>query len=165
MYKPLVSFEDGSFLRYGRGKFDNWCIYLTRVTDEFNVRDYAPHDCHYFKRLQYYASIYGNELIYKDFVTIYNLTSKEPSSDVFDEIKEMAKKYKESRLNISIIFSILYMGMIAEENKEHSRLGKRIKRLGIYQILMENVNYEEAANFSRNKRWRYLDKICTDRGF
>ena len=164
-YNAMVVFEDGSFLKFGHGNFDDWCVFLTRKTDNINVEDFKPRDWQYFKKLQHYASIYGDDLLYKDFVAIYDATSKNISSDVFDKIKCLSKKYVGNELNISIIFSILYMGMIAEENKKGTHLGKRIKRLGMHQILKENVNYKEAANFSRNKRWQYLDKICKNKGF
>ena len=50
---------------------------------------------------------------------------------------------------IHTIFSILYMAMIAEERKAGTRLGKRIKRLGIHKLLIENIPVREAANFMR----------------
>jgi hypothetical protein len=57
------------------------------------------------------------------------------------------------------------MGMIAEENKENTILGKRIKRLGMYQTLIEGLPAEMSANFSRGMKWKQLDKECTKRGF
>jgi hypothetical protein len=63
------------------------------------------------------------------------------------------------------IFGILYAGMIAEEQKDKKILGKRIKRLGVHQVLVELVDPKIAANYSRGKRWSDLDIECKQRGF
>ena len=63
------------------------------------------------------------------------------------------------------MLSILYVGMIAEENKRRAMLRKRVKRLGVYQLLIENVAPEEAATFSRGKPWNVIDFECTVRQF
>jgi len=57
------------------------------------------------------------------------------------------------------------MGMIAEENKEGAILKKRIKRLGVYQVLIEGVSPKVAARYSRGLGADYLDKVCYYRGF
>ena len=63
------------------------------------------------------------------------------------------------------IFSILYLAMISEENKKNTKLGKRIKRLGIYSLLKENKSVEESATFMKKMKWREIDKMCIERGF
>ena len=57
------------------------------------------------------------------------------------------------------------MAMIAEERKQYTRLGKRIKRLGIYKLLIEKSNIYEAANFMRGMNWKDIDELCKNRGF
>jgi len=44
-------------------------------------------------------------------------------------------------------------------------LGKRIKRLGMYQTLVDNMEPATAANFSRGMRWQEIDEQCKKRGF
>ena len=78
--------------------------------------------------------------------------------------KMLAVNHKDWQ-TLELIYSILYMGMIAEENKENTILGKRIKRLGMYQTLIENVPAEISANYSRGMKWHELDKECNKRGF
>ena len=63
------------------------------------------------------------------------------------------------------MFTILYMAMIAEEKKEHTKLGKRIKRLGVHKLLVERVPVSEAANFMRGMGWREIDRMCREYGF
>ena len=37
------------------------------------------------------------------------------------------------------------------KNYPNTKLGKRLKRLGIYQMLFEGMNVDQAANWSREK--------------
>jgi hypothetical protein len=55
--------------------------------------------------------------------------------------------------------------MIAEENKENTHLGKRIKRLGMHQLLVEQADPLIVANYSRGMSWRAIDADCKARGF
>ena len=66
---------------------------------------------------------------------------------------------------IDIWFTVIYGGMVAEENKEFAVLKKRIKRLGMHQILIERKDAEYAANFSKGKKWKELDELMKKRGF
>ena len=52
MGQILTKFDDGSYLEYDRGRFDKWCVYLSRP----NQAKYAPSDSQYFNRLQEYAN-------------------------------------------------------------------------------------------------------------
>lgn len=157
----IKTFKDGSILEYDRGQFDDWCVYLTRP----NVERYAPRDFQYFKRLTEYSALFGEDKVYNDFVKIYNLTDKTLRQSVLDEIERVSASYGDKCLDVAIDFTIIYMGMIAEENKAYTKLGKRVKRLGVYQVLKKELSYNQAANFSRGKKWRELDELCKQRGF
>lgn len=161
MGQLIKKFADGSFLEYDKGSFDDWCVYLTRP----GIERYAPRDYQYFQRLIKYGEKYGNNKVYDDFVAIYGLTTKQIGNEILDFIEVLSENYGEDALDVEIDFTIIYLGMIAEENKERTRLGKRIKRLGIHQILMEGKTFGEAANFSRGMGWRDIDKLCKERGF
>lgn len=161
MGKIVKIFKDGSYLEYAQGSFDSWCVYLTRP----NQLKYPPKDYQYFERLREYGNKYGLDRIYNDFVAIYSLTTANLDDSVFFKIEEISSAYGDDCIDIAIDFSILYMGMVAEENKEFSRLGKKIKRLGVHQVLMEHMPSDEAANFSRGKKWRELSMLCQTKGF
>lgn len=161
MGQILTKFDDGSYLEYDQGGFDEWCVYLTRP----NQSRYAPRDYQYFSRLKKYAETHGAQKVYDDFVSIYDKTTKELSDAVFADIKELAKSYGTDETDVAIDLSVMYMGMIAEEKKEGTKLGKRIKRLGVHQVLMDGMDYNKAANFSRGMGWRNIDKECKTRGF
>lgn len=161
MGRLIKQFLDGSILEYDKGSFDNWCVYLTRP----NVKRYAPQDFQYFERLIQYGEKYGAEKVYEDLVTIYEHTTKTVDNAVLDEISALAEYYSDDSLDVDIDFTVIYLGMIAEENKRFTKLGKRVKRLGVYQVLKEGKSFKEAANFSRGMGWKDIDKLCQERGF
>ena len=125
MGQIIKKFDNDFFLEYDRGKFDDWCVYLTNSAGQ----RYAPRDIDYFNQIKHFAKKYGK-------LKIYNLTKKTVEEANLSAITEIASSYGEDATEIDIIFSILYMAMIAEERKENTRLGKRIKRLGIHMLLI-----------------------------
>lgn len=161
MGKLIKSFADGSFLEYDRGSFDDWCVYLSNSD---GVRR-PPRDIDYFRQLKQYAQKYSVERIYGDYVRVYALTGKAIDTIVLSDITNISNAYGEDATALDVIFSILYMAMIAEERKKNTRLGKRIKRLGIHVLLIENRDVMEAANFMRGMGWREIDRLCRERGF
>jgi hypothetical protein len=146
---------------FDTGRIDNWCVYLKRNGQQ----RYAPTDTEYFTLLKNMATTHSPQKMYDDFVQIYAPTTKNIDAAVIELITEIANTYNSDAEEIDIWFTILYAGMIAEENKAHAVLKKRIKRLGMHQILIENFEPHTAANFSKGKKWRDLDVIMKERGF
>lgn len=161
MGQLIKEFENGTFLEYDRGGFDDWCVYFT----DTNGTRKPPRDVDYFKQLTELAEKYSVEKVYTDYVQVYNLTGKEVEQTALAEISRISVSYGRDALDVDVIFSILYMAMIAEERKKYTRLGKRIKRLGIYKLLIEKRSVYEAANFMRGMGWRDIDALCRERGF
>ncbi len=161
MGQTIKTFQDGLALEYDRGKFDEWCVYLTKPSGERK----PPRDIDYFSQLKQVADKYGTDKVYSDYTRVYDLTRKTVSQESLRKISAIAGSYGEDALLVDVIFSILYMAMIAEEQKANTRLGKRIKRLGIYKLLIENKSAHEAANFMRGMGWRDIAKLCEERGF
>jgi hypothetical protein len=157
----VAKLNNGSLIEFDQGKFDKWCVYLTRE----GCLKYAPKDGEYFNALQKMGSVFGNIQLYNDFVCIYNLTNSKIEQTVINLIVRISNKYDNHKDEICTWLIVIYAGMVAEENKEKAVLKKRIKHLGIYQLLVENASPEYAANFSRGKKWIELDKICRERGF
>lgn len=158
----IKTFNDGSYLEYANGNFDQWCVYMVNPAKHFRQ---PPRDVHYFGFLQEQAKTFGNQKLYTDFVSIYDLTGKDIDQSVLERIDEIATTYGTSALEFSKIYTILYMGMLAEEKKAGTRLGKRIKRLGVYKLLIEKLTVDESANFMRGMNWRAIDTLCKERGF
>ncbi|MDU4749750.1 MAG: hypothetical protein E6X86_01805 [Clostridium butyricum] len=78
-------------------------------------------------------------------------------------ISDLSISYNEDSNIVDKILSIIYMGMIAEERKQYTKLGKRIKRLGVYKLLVEDV--DEAANCMRGMKWQDINNECIEAGF
>lgn len=156
----IKAFSDGSQLEFDNGRFDAWCIYM-----RCGKQRYAPRDSDYFQRLQALAQPHGAEKIYADFVQIYQVTHARLNPKVLDGIGRLASRYGADALEIDKLFSLLYAGMVAEENKTNAVLKKRIKRLGMHQVLIDKMPPHIAAHYSRGKPWRVLAKECQQRGF
>ena len=161
MGQVIKTFSDGSFLEYDRGGFDDWCVYLTNAAGSRK----PPRDTDYFTQLRALADNYGADKVYGDYIQVYNMTGKKVEESVLESISHIASDYAPNDIQVDTIFSILYMAMIAEERKAGTRLGKRIKRLGIHQLLIENKPVREAANFMRGMGWREIAHLCEERGF
>jgi len=146
-------------LGFGRGSFDDWCIYVSGG-------DYQkfPLDEWYFQILLDWTKDRPAEDIYEDFIKIYDVTTQAVAQEVLDKIVALSYSYPDHN-QACVIWTILYMGMIAEENKDGAILKKRIKRLGVYQVLIEGVSPKVAASYSRGLGADYLDKVCYYRGF
>lgn len=154
--KIVKKFKDSSEIGFGKGRFDDFCVYLDNK---------PPLDVHYFTRLYELKEIYGGSNIYNDFIYIYELVTKKLESAVLEDITYISQKYKDDIIRVDKIFTILYMAMIAEENKVNTKLGKKIKRLGVHQILIENITPNVSANYSKGMKWREIEKECIERGF
>ncbi|MFC4212785.1 DUF7004 family protein [Pedobacter lithocola] len=148
-------------IEFDKGSFDDWCIYLTKNGN----KRYPPSDAEYFGRLQELSKQYSAQKIYNDFLKFYLFADKTIVPNVLKLIDLLASDYAENTEEINIWFTVIYAGMVAEENKEHAILKKRIKRLGMHQVLVENLQPDYAASFSKGKKWRDLDVMMKELGF
>ena len=147
---------------FDKGKFDDWCVYIV----ESNGYKKAPFDETYFSDLYQISQKYINNKVYNDFVQIYNLTTQRIDESVLHLIDTSIKTYKEEdQILVEQWMTVLYAGMIAEENKIRAILKKRVKHLGMYQVLILGIPAKEAAKFSYGKSWRELDSIMREYGF
>jgi hypothetical protein len=161
MPRKLNTFSNGGFIEFDTGSFDNWCVYVTKPGGE----RFAPSDIQYFSRLKKLGKKYGAQKIYDDFVVVFHRTSAEIDQEIFKLISYLSRFYKEDQLEMEIWFNVLYAGMVAEENKEKAILKKRIKRLGMHQILIDSLEPGVAANFSKGITWQQLDRLMKAKGF
>jgi hypothetical protein len=148
-------------VEFDSGRIDDWCVYLKR----HGQKRYAPTDTEYFLLLQKLAVIHSSKKIYNDFVLIYNPTNQNIDKAVLELITILSNSYGKDSVEMDIWFTVLYAGMIAEENKTNAVLKKRIKRLGMHQILKEHFEPGTAANFSKGKKWKELDVLMKEKGF
>jgi len=161
------TYKNGAVLEYDVGNFDAWCVYLTRP----DGKRIAPRDREYFSRIKDYDKVIGGGAVYKDLVRIYNKTNNVPNPLVLEKIEEYCHRRYDAccgsdyATSMAIDYGIIYMGMVAEENKKNSVLGKRVKRLGFHQVLVENMDCSCAASYSKGVKSDELDKLCKKYGF
>lgn len=162
MGQIVKRFSDGSFLEFGRGRIDNWCVYYNSPG---NVRR-PPLDRDYFHELKALADTFGTERVYGDFVEIYDLTTRQIGDDVLEHITEIASSYGNSfSLPVDKLFTTFYMAMTAEENYPNTKLGRKIKRLAAYEILFSGREVNDAVVFMKRMGWREINALCIERGF
>ena len=108
---PIIkTFHYGSIIERDRGAFDAWCVYLTRP----GITRYAPKDIQYFTMLRELSETWGAQNIYNDYVTVYNMTNGNLDTNALNNITEVTQKYGNDALELDILFSIIYAGMVAE---------------------------------------------------
>lgn len=148
-------------IEFDKGSFDSWCVFLTRP----DMPRYAPKDTEYFSFLKEISCNYGSKKVYSDFKKIYHKTTSLVNPDTLSLITKIAESYVTDALETNVWLTVIYAGMVAEENKENAILKKRVKRLGIYQLLFEDFTPEEAASYSKGKTWKDLDETMWEKGF
>ena len=158
----IKTLRNNSKVVFDIGIFDDWCVY---IIEEDNGK-YAPKDIEYFTELKNISLHYSKNKVYNNFVKIYDLTTKNIDEDVLKLIDRITLTYNgEHQDSIEKWFTVIYAGMVAEENKANAILKKRIKRLGMYQVLILDNSPEYAAKFSYGKKWRKLDQLMRKYGF
>ena len=157
----VKNLRSGGTVQFDLGRFDTWCVYLETPT----IKRFAPTDTLYFSRLELLGKKHGLAKIYQDFVSIYIPTDTTIDPIILTQIEILADTYGTDAAEIEAWFTVIYAGMIAEENKRKAILKKRIKRLGMHQTLIDGIGAEQAAQFSKGKKWRVLDAIMKERGF
>ncbi|MBL8025163.1 MAG: hypothetical protein JNL74_02060 [Fibrobacteres bacterium] len=157
----IKELSDGSRLAFGRGKFDHWCIFLKKPDKKWR----APRDLECFNGLLRVAKKHGAANVYNDFVSIYNVTTAKFNKEIVAAITSLVEKYGEDALVVDLWFTTLYAAMVAEENKKNAILKKRIKRLGVHQLLVDKRTAKVAASFSKGKEAWMLDLLCSLKGF
>ena len=121
---------------FDKGKFDKYCVYINGR----NKFRYAPTDDVYFNWIRILAKQYGNLQVWNDFCTIYDIVDTgETENEVLSIIKNIDLHYNDDTILWWLIF---YMTMLAECKKENTILKKRIKKLGVYNILFDEYSID-----------------------
>lgn len=161
MSRKIRDFNDGIYIEYSNGSFDSWLVSIC-APDGTKI---PPKDEDYFNALISLAKIKTNKEVYDDFVLVYDLAEDDVKDADFKTIDLISSGYGAQSLYANKVFSILYATMIAENNRKNTRLKKRIKRLGVHMLLIENVSPHDAAIYSYHKHFPELSEDCEKRGF
>lgn len=131
MATQIKTISDGSIIEFDSGSFDEWCVYLKR-NGENRI---APRDVQYFAELQGLAKKYTSKKLYDDFLRIYSATDSKINEQVLNRITQISKDYGEDEIIVDIWLTVLYAGMVAEENKKYAILNPTCKHTSIKSCL------------------------------
>jgi hypothetical protein len=158
----ITAFDDSTYLCFTRGAFDSWRV--TFLNSE-GKQTYSPKDTAFF---DYFLSLteYGNTR--REIFNIIKRMSKKISKGMevdFDHLKKDIYKYaeelhipEEEQLKFEKAMMSVLAAMLSEEQKAFTKLGKKLKLLGLHQVLIGKMEPKVAANWSRGKPWQEILK-------
>ena len=147
----LREYEDGSYLAFDTGNFDDY-----RVTFYHNGSQHSPKDTWFFDKLvAIKRKPHTVWLVVQQIAKQINKTTEFQNIVFPDRIESQEAKK---------VFDFMAAAMIAEERKKGTVLGKRVKLLGIYQILFVYKN-ALVASWSKDKPAGIISDECEGYGF
>lgn len=161
MTTTIAKITDTLSIEFGHGKFDDWCVFLV---DSLAGTRSAPSDKDYFRDFLGLAKRYGSDQVWNDFMTVYRVTGRTVDQGVVELIKSQSLNYGLDWMLYQTDMLTVYGGMIAEENKEGAVLGKKMKKLGMYQLLKLGFNATEASKFSWYQKADFLTDVMKSYG-
>lgn len=171
-YLPLSSITNVRDIRpmfmnqmicFGHGLFDDWCAYTGVLSSDGRVYCAMPSDKYYFEIAKILASTHGVDHVYDDVKHIFEHTGKNVDQKLLDRIYQLSLGYGVNQGWAYNMFMHLYYGMIAEENKENTKLGRSIKMNGIYSLLKGGRNVNQAADECCGQSWKTIQTECLER--
>ena len=148
----IIKTKNNYNIFFAPGNFDDWCVYM----------EHAPTDNEYFEWILSLANKYGVVQVYNDFIDIYNIVDENFMPQKCLKVAEdIDKHYVEDTVHWWVVF---YMTMVAECKKENSILKKRIKHLGVYNILFDKIDIQTVTTYMQGKSWKFLDNLMKERG-
>ena len=154
-YRRGYSFPDGDEIFFNEGEKDIWKVSFL----DKNGKYWSPRDVDYFTELYSLAERYGFEFTYAVFLyvcySVYPCNWNGTDRIRFEKVCKIADAhFEEDTLKL---WMTLYMTMVAEENKANTKLGKTIKNLAVYKILMLGEDIHKVAYSMWGKGWMILD--------
>lgn len=151
------------FIFFGEGQFDQWCAYAGMMGTDGEMYAAMPTDKYYFEIIRLMADAYGVDHVYDDLKHIFEHTGKTVDIAMISEMQRMAFKYGADMDWAFNMFMHVYYGMVAEENKEGTRLGRLIKMNGIHSLLRDNRDIATAADECCGTPWYEIKAECDNR--
>ena len=142
---------------FGEGNIDEWCVYCVKP----NNRTWFAYDHEYLSWIRKMGKFHGEEKVYTSFCKIFDNVSYDYNmNDGYQIVHEVSKEYN----NTDHFWAWFWMTMIAEERKENAILGKRIKRLGVYNILFDKYKLKHIVKYMVGMKWYDLEDLMIERG-
>lgn len=174
--RVIKQFADGSYFAYGAGNFDDFQVgYYDGQQHRQALREVAI-----LARLQYLADRYSANVVWHFADIIFTLVSDNarrrghapvPDPADFNVIARLAGYFANPPsdpavqvTNVEKVLVYVYLTMISECHRPHTRLYHRLKRLAIYQVVCLHMPPATAANFARGKSFRALQAVLAQYG-
>lgn len=156
----VKEWQGGDKVEFDSGRFDQWCVYIVRE----GAGRRAPRDVEYFTYFHELGQRHGAKLVLEYVRSVYRMAAMTIQAASLAHVAEKAQDFGDDSGETEFWGTVLYSAMVAEENNPKP-LEKRVKMLGLHQLLVDGMAPEEAANWSRGKKYPELDAECRRRGF
>jgi hypothetical protein len=148
--RKLRVFDDGSYVAADTGRIDDWRISIFDANGNL-IR--TPTDAYCF---DYFISIGNNPEVLNAILALAAQVGKDERIVATVLLPTFKGTLEEQR-----IFAAYTAMLVAEENRliggrTPTKLGKKVKVVGAYQVLIEGMPSNEAARWSRGKRWQEI---------
>ena len=142
---------------FGEGNIDEWCVYCVKP----NNRTWFAYDSEYLSWIKKMGKFHGEQKVYDSFCRIFdNVHYNFNMGDGYNIVCEVSKDYHRT----GHFWAWFWMTMIAEERKDNAILGKRIKRLGVYNMLFDKYKLGYVTQYMVGKKWYELEALMDERG-
>lgn len=156
----VKEWQNGDKVEFASGRFDEWCVYIVRN----GAGRRAPRDVEYFTYFHELGQRHSAEQVLEYVRAVYRVAARTINATSLGQIAERALNFGDESDEAEFWGTVLYSAMVAEENNPKP-LKKRVKMLGLHQLLVDRMAPEEAADWSRGRRFPELDAECRKRGF
>ena len=149
-FKRRFTLKDNKIMtmKFRKGKFDNYMFELTPFTTSKN-----PKDKEYFKVLQR-ANFKFEDIIKISDAMTGKFTEVKVENNILRLIDTIVLEYPEDCYDkLKKALWSVYYGFVAEELNPHTRIGRLIKLIGLYQVLVEKMDPTKASLFSYKEQW------------
>lgn len=162
--RQLTKIGMGQFLLFGKGSFDDWTPYVATVMTDGSVMCSYPSDKHYFEIAAGLANGHGPDKVYDDVRYLYARCGKEFDPALAAELAKISLTYGRDHEWAYNMLMHAYFGMLSEENKPGTALGRSLKMNGFYSFLRAGRPFDAAADECRGRSWQEIRDECLSRG-
>lgn len=166
--RNVINYSDGSQYCYQNGKKDAWqVVYINK-----SGQQHIYFDKEYLDALRGLGEKYGVKALYSLFNIIFELVENNAlchdgkPKPTYEELvichnvaQVINNKITVPGVDVKKLLDCLYLTMISEWYYKGSILHHRVKRLAVYQVLLQSLAPKKAANFSRGKSVKELKAL------
>ena len=158
LHRGEYIYTDNKYLFwFGEGNIDEWCVYCVKP----NHKTWFAYDHEYLSWIRKMGKFHGEKKVYDSFVRIYDSVSYDFNmDDGYEVVCDVSKDYRKT----DHFWCWFWMTMVAEERKENAILGKRIKRLGVYNMLFDKYKLQHVTSYMVGMKWYDLEDLMVERG-